>query len=77
MADLKGGDLARNRQILEELAEGRATRGPTDTVAMNAGVALWVAGRADSPRAGIVQAQTQLTEGGFRQWLTRFKEDLA
>jgi anthranilate phosphoribosyltransferase len=77
MADLKGGDLARNRQILEELAEDRATRGLTDTVAMNAGVALWVAGRADSPRAGIQHAQAQLTGGGFRQWLTRFKEDLA
>ena len=76
LADLKGGDLARNRQILEDLAEARAPRGLADTIAMNAGAALWVAGRVDSPQAGVTQANTQITEGGFRQWLTRFKEDL-
>ncbi len=76
LSDLKGGDLARNRQILDELAAGRAPRGLADTVAMNAGVALWVAGQVDSARTGVLQAQEQIMGGGLRQWLTRFKEDL-
>ncbi|QYY35940.1 anthranilate phosphoribosyltransferase [Ruficoccus sp. ZRK36] len=76
MEDLKGGDLARNREILEEIAEGKTVTGLTETVALNAGVALWVAGRAETPQAGVQRAFTQITGGGFRQWLIRFKEDL-
>ncbi|MBC2593120.1 anthranilate phosphoribosyltransferase [Ruficoccus amylovorans] len=76
ISSLKGGDLARNHEILEELAEGRATNGLVDTVAMNAGAALWVAGRADSPLLGVHQSKQQIMGGGFRKWLERFKEDL-
>lgn len=51
--DLRGGDVQENVRLLNELAAGKAPRGLTDTVALNAGLALWVAGKAEANKAGM------------------------
>lgn len=61
--DLHGGDAAENARILEhEVLAGRP--GPrTDAAALNAGAALWIAGRADDLAAGLALARQTLAEG--------------
>ncbi len=75
--ELKGGDLDRNYAILNDLAEGKAKPGLTDTVALNAGVALWVAEQATSPERGISQAREHIASGQLLQWLQRLRSYLA
>ena len=54
-ADLKGGDAATNATIVRAILDGRT--GPQrDVVLLNAGAALFVAGRVSSVRAGIARA---------------------
>jgi len=65
---LKGGDAATNAAIVREVLAG--TRGgPRDVVLLNAGVALFVAGAADSVRAGIARATDAIDSGAARATL--------
>lgn len=73
-ADLKGGDLTHNVHILDCLMAGKAARGLEDTVCLNAGAALWVAGRCHSLKEGVGAAREILTGGALRRWLTQLKE---
>ncbi|MEM9226611.1 MAG: anthranilate phosphoribosyltransferase [Verrucomicrobiota bacterium] len=77
LADLQGGTLERNCEILDQLARGEATQGLTDTVIFNAAVALWVAGQAKSPDAAISNVRDHLEAGGLQAWLKRFKNCFA
>jgi anthranilate phosphoribosyltransferase len=68
--DLKGGDAAVNADIVRRVLDGQT--GPTrDVVALNAGAALFVAGRADSVAAGIMLAGAALDSGAARATLDR------
>jgi anthranilate phosphoribosyltransferase len=59
---LKGGDAARNAQLVREVLDGGS--GPTRSVVLlNAGAALFIAGRADSVRDGIAQAADAIDSG--------------
>ena len=62
---LKGGDAAQNAQRIREVLDG--VDGPArDVVLLNAGAGLFVAGRADSVRAGIAQAAQAIDSGRAR-----------
>jgi len=74
LADLKGGDLTQNMAILERLMAGKAPRALEDTVSLNAGAALWVAGRCQTLEEGVGVAREILTGGALRRWLTQLKE---
>lgn len=68
-SDLKGGDAAHNRAALEAVFEGR-DRGPhRAALALQAGLALYIAGHAASPRAGIEKAAAALDSGAAARWL--------
>ena len=68
--DLKGGDAAVNADIVRRVLDGQ--RGaPRDVVALNAGAALFVSGRADSVAAGIKRAAEALDSGAARATLDR------
>jgi anthranilate phosphoribosyltransferase len=67
-ADLKGGDAARNAGIIGEVLGGRAGA-PRDVVLLNAGAALFVAGRAPGVREGIALAARAIDSGAARQTL--------
>ncbi len=72
-ADLRGGDVADNLQIFERILAGEP--GPrADLVALNAGLALVVAGVAESPRAGVERARELLASGAARGVFERLRE---
>jgi anthranilate phosphoribosyltransferase len=69
-ADLKGGDAAENAAIVRRILDGE--QGPArDVVVLNAGAALFVAGRADSVAAGVELAGQALDSGAARATLDR------
>ncbi len=69
-AELQGGDAARNAVIVREILAGE--RGaPRDVVLLNAGVALFVAGRTASVRAGIACALEAIDSGAARATLDK------
>ena len=61
-AALKGGNAATNAAIVRSVLDG-ATGAARDVVLLNAGAALFVAGRAGSVRDGIAQAGTAIDRG--------------
>ena len=65
---LKGGDAATNAAIVRDVLAGKAG-GPRDVVLLNAGVALFVAGAADSVRTGIARAAEAIDSGAARATL--------
>ena len=70
---LKGGDAARNAQLILEVLDG--VRGAArNVVLLNAGAALFIAGRAESVTAGIARGAHAIDSGGARNVLTRLAE---
>jgi anthranilate phosphoribosyltransferase len=59
--------VAENLAIFEALIDSRAPAAVADTVALNAGAALWVAGQAESLAAGIGEAQRLLQTGAVKR----------
>ena len=67
-ADLKGGDAAQNAAIVTGILDG--TRGAArDVVLLNAGAALFLAGRAVDVRDGISRAASAIDSGAARATL--------
>jgi anthranilate phosphoribosyltransferase len=63
LADLRGGDRVANATIIRDILRG-AERGPKrDAVLLNAGAALFVAGRAKSIRDGWELAAQVIDDG--------------
>ena len=68
--ELKGGDAAANAVIVRRILDGE--RGaPRDVVVLNAGAALFVAGRADSVAVGVKLAGQALESGAASATLER------
>ena len=72
--DLQGGDVQENLAILEALLDGRAPMMIADTVALNAGTALWIAGRAKDIAAGVAQAQELLRTGTVKRHVAKTRQ---
>ena len=70
---LKGGDAARNARMIQEVLDG-AEGPPRAVVLLNAGAALFIAGRADSVKAGLARAADAIDSGAARQVLGRLAE---
>jgi anthranilate phosphoribosyltransferase len=67
---VKGGDAAVNAKALREVLDG--ARGPyRDTVLLNAGAALLVAGKAKDLKAGVELAAKSIDEGNARACLEK------
>ncbi len=67
---LKGGDARQNAQRIREVLEG--AQGPARSVVLlNAGAALFIAGRAGSVRDGIAQAADAIDRGAATALLAR------
>jgi len=60
---VQGGDAQANATLLRGLLGGKVGGAPEDIVALNAGAALYVTGRADSLADGVRQSQAGLREG--------------
>jgi len=69
-AALKGGDAQANAGILREILSG--ARGPRrDVVLLNAGAALFIAGRVDTVKEGIAIAASAIDSGAAQQRLEK------
>lgn len=69
-ADLKGGDATQNAAIVTSILDG--TRGAArDVVLLNAGAALFLAGRAVDVRDGISRAASAIDSGAARGTLEK------
>jgi anthranilate phosphoribosyltransferase len=67
---LKGGDAKKNAAIVGAILGGEAGA-PRDVVLLNAGAALFIAGRAETVKAGIAQAAAAIDSGAARDVLAR------
>ena len=73
MEDLKGGDLKKNAQIAEEILNGK--KGPKrDIVVLNAGCALYTAGKVKNISEGIKLAEKSIDTGKALDKLDALKE---
>lgn len=71
LADLRGGEVADNRRIAEDVLEGK--RGPTrDVTALAASAALYAADRVSSLAEGLEAAQAALDAGDTADLLQRW-----
>ncbi len=71
---LNGGNPAENVAIFEKIIAGEGPSGLVDTIALNAGVALYLAGAADEIASGVVQARETLVGGRLQQWVAEARE---
>lgn len=62
-SDIAGGDGYENKEILESVLKGTATRAQIETVLLNAGIGLFVADEAKSIGAGIQKAREAIQSG--------------
>lgn len=72
-AELAGGEPADNAQLVERVLLGKAPRGAEAAVLLNAGAALYVAGKADSVVAGVTLARQALKDGAGWDALGRLR----
>ncbi len=68
--ELKGGDARQNAERIRAVLTGTVGSG-RNVVLLNAGAALFIAGRADSVRAGIMQAAGAIDSGRATEVLAR------
>jgi len=76
-SDLAGGGREENLEILRTLITGDSSPVPAglrNSILLNAGAALWVAGKAPDLSAGIQLADGLLREGSVTQWLGKARE---
>jgi anthranilate phosphoribosyltransferase len=60
---LKGGNVAENAEILQNVLQGKGNKSQTDCVALNAGLALRIGGVANSWAEGVQLASTIVQSG--------------
>ncbi|HEX4153549.1 MAG TPA: anthranilate phosphoribosyltransferase [Steroidobacteraceae bacterium] len=73
-ADLKGADAAANLEALVAVFDGRDRGAHRDALTLQCGLALYIAGRAPSPRQGVALAAETLDSGRAAAWLERLRE---
>ena len=74
LSELNGGDPADNAQRLRSILAGEGSQGESDSVALNAGVLLWVAGRAASLPEAVAKASKTLADGRPLEVLEAYAE---
>jgi anthranilate phosphoribosyltransferase len=72
--DLRGGDLALNLAIVENILAGRGPAGLVDTIVLNVAVAFWIVGQTAGVREGIDRAREHLLGGAVRKKIAATRE---
>jgi anthranilate phosphoribosyltransferase len=73
-SDLAGGDAVANLTALLDVFEGRDRGAHFAALALQSGLALFIAGRAASVQMGIDLARTTLDSGRAELWLRRLRQ---
>jgi len=76
-ADLKGGDVNDNLEILKQLMAGKAPKGLENTVCLNAGAGLFITGKSGSLQEGILQARESLLGGAVAGLVAKTRDFFA
>lgn len=71
--DLAGGEPAENARVVERVLVGKASPGAEAAVVLNAGAAIYVAGKAKSLAAGVTLAREALKAGAGWDALGRLR----
>jgi anthranilate phosphoribosyltransferase len=71
--ELKGGDAKANLKALIDVFEGRDQGPHLDTLVLQCGLALMIAGRAQSVAGGIALARAVVDSGKASAWLQRLR----
>jgi anthranilate phosphoribosyltransferase len=61
--ELRGGDVATNARILEQVLRGQGSEAQRDVVVLNTALVLWAAGRVESVAEGLGRAAEALDSG--------------
>jgi anthranilate phosphoribosyltransferase len=72
LAAILGGDAAENAAVTREILSGRLQDARRDVVALSAGAALYLAGRAPDLPSGVTQALELLAAGAGLEVLERY-----
>ena len=72
--DLKGGDARANLAALEQVFAGSDRGAHRSALVLQCGIALLIAGRADSIPAGVQAASEAIDSGRARDWLERLRQ---
>lgn len=76
IAELRGGDVATNAEILKAVLQGKGTPAQQDVVALNAALAMYVGNAVTSYAAGIDRARTVIQSGAAWDKLNQLVEFL-
>lgn len=71
LADILGGSASENAIIAREILSGAGPGAVREAVCLNAGAALWVAGKADSLEQGYARAKEALESGAVKTKLAQ------
>lgn len=74
--ELAGGDVAANLKTMEALLSGvpdAVPAGLRNSVLLNAGAALWIAGQSSDLTSGVKQAEHILSSGQVARWLDQVR----
>ncbi|MEJ5928507.1 anthranilate phosphoribosyltransferase [Corynebacterium sp. H128] len=74
LSDLAGGNGKENARHLRKVFANAAPQAHRDAIAANAGAMFYLAGKADSLKAGTEQALELLRDGTVQNWLARHEE---
>jgi anthranilate phosphoribosyltransferase len=72
--EIRGGGIKENAQWLFTVLSGKGSRAHTQSVALNVGALLWIAEKAPSFKAGVLQAEEIINSGRAAERLRRFAE---
>ncbi len=72
--DIKGGTPEENKEIILKILKGEEQGPKRDVVLLNAGTALYVAGKADSIQNGIDIAKDSIDSGKALEKLNQLKD---
>lgn len=74
LQSLQGGDVQANLEVIHALASADASAisaGLRDSVLLNAGAALWIAGKSNSLQCGVESARETLESGRLKTWIAQ------
>ena len=69
---LKGGTPQENAQITRDILDGKETGAKRQAVCLNAGAALYIAGKAETMEAGVRLAEEMIDTGAAKAKLEEF-----
>jgi|TARA_B100001971_G_C18234886_1_gene566476 anthranilate phosphoribosyltransferase len=73
LEQLQGADAEANAAIIMNILEGKETGPKRDIVLLNAGAAIYIAGKAESIKEGIEQAKNSINSGSALEKLNKLK----